>query len=108
MAKKDFFYNTKDILDLKELIRTGEPIRRIAFREHERFGTSATALQQQLYKLAKTTTKVQKWEGPKRVRKAANVNPIVETKGFTLPEGTTFEGEAKRVSIHADHFRIYF
>lgn len=109
MAKNDYFYNTKDILDLKELIRTGEPLRRVAMREYERFGApSANALLQQLYKLAKTTTKIQKWEGPKRIRQAATVKPTVETKGFSIPEGTKFEGESKRVVIYSDHFRIYF
>jgi len=108
MAKNDYFYNTKDILDLKELIRTGEPLRRIAFREYERFDTTPNGLLQQLYKVAKTTTKIRKWEGPKRMRQTPVVKPTTETRGFTLPEGTTFEGESKRVVIFPDHFRIYF
>lgn len=108
MATNKYFYNYKEVRELKELIRTGEPIARIARREYERFGTTPGALTIKMYQLAKSTNNIQEWNGPKRERRAATVNPTVETKGFTLPEGTTFEGQSKRVVIYPDHFRIYF
>lgn len=107
MAKNSFFYNTQDIKDLKELIRTGEPISRIAEREYQRFGApSAQALQVKMYKLAESTTKVREWNGPKRIRTA---KPVArKSKGVVVPQGTTFEGTPKKVEIFSDHFRIYF
>jgi len=112
MATNKFFYNWKEVKELKELIRTGEPITKIANREAKRFGTTPLALRVKMYKLAKSTNKIREWDGfktkKKTTRLAASVKPTVETKGFTLPEGTTFEGESKRVVIFPDHFRIYF
>ena len=112
MAKNPFFYNTNDVREMKELIRTGEPIRRIAQREYQRFGApSAQALALKMYKLAESTRKVRDWNGPKRARTStpvATTTTSTETRGLSLPQGTTFEGEAKRVEIYANHFRIYF
>lgn len=104
-----YFYSWKDIKEMKELIRTGEPLIRIARREYERFGaSSASAFALKLYKLAKSTTKIRNWEGPKRTRSVKT--PIVPTQdtGVMVPEGTTFEGTPKKVVIYKDHFRIYF
>lgn len=106
-----YFYNWKDIKEMKDLIRTGEPILRIARREYQRFGaSSASAFALKLYKLAKSTNMIREWEGSKRERKAKTVTPTVPTqeKGVMVPEGTTFEGTPKKVVIYSDHFRIYF
>jgi len=35
------------------------------------------------------------------------VTPVQEAK-LTLPEGMTFEGVAKQVELHSNHFRVYF
>ena len=106
MAKNKFFYNPSEIKELKELIRTGEPISRIAERECERFGTSAIALKAKMYELAKTTRKVRQWEGSKINR--VSKQPVKQEVGIAVPTGTTFEGTPKRVVIFSDHFRIYF
>lgn len=108
MATNKYFYNWKEVKELKELIRTGEPIAQIARREANRFGTTSKALTIKMYKLAKSTNSIRKWEGPKRMRQTPVAKPTTETRGFTLPEGTTFEGQSKRVVIFPDHFRIYF
>lgn len=109
MSKTDFFYTTNDIKELKELIRTGEPISRIAKRECTRFNTTPSALSIKMYKLAKNTTKIREWDGPKRSRTPKSERVVSEKeKGFTVPEGTTFEGTPKKVQIFKDHFRIYF
>lgn len=110
MAKNNYFYNTQDIKELKELIRTGEPIKRIAERECGKYNTSAQALAIKMYNLAKTTTKVREWTG-KRVRRTkaqlAEARPT-QNVGIDVPTGTTFEGTPKKVTIYPDHFRIYF
>ena len=31
-----------------------------------------------------------------------------KVKPLTLPEGMTYQGKAKKVELHADHFRVYF
>ena len=112
MATNKFFYNWKEIKELKDLIRTGEPIAKIARREYERFGTTELALRMKMYQLAKSTNKVREWDGFKTKRKtapvAAKVTTPAEPKGVLVPEGTTFEGQSKRVVIFPDHFRIYF
>ena len=111
MATNPYFYNWRDIKEMKELIRTGQPIAQIAKREYARFNTTAGALQMKLYQLAKSTNNIREWEGPKKVRrtKAQMAETQAPTnKGLTVPAGTTFEGTPKRVEIHTDHFRIYF
>lgn len=114
MATNKFFYNWREVKELKELIRTGEPISRIAKRECGRFNTSAQALQMKMYKLAKSTNSIREWEGPKAERKPRRTKAqMAEAKqqtstGLTVPAGTTFEGTPKKVEIHTDHFRIYF
>ena len=111
VATNKFFYNWKEIKELKDLIRTGEPISRIAQREYARFNTTALALRMKMYQLAKSTNNIREWEGPKKVRrtKAQMAEAQATTnRGLTVPAGTTFEGTPKKVEIHTDHFRIYF
>jgi len=108
MATNNFFYNWKEIKELKDLIRTGEPITQIAKRECARFNTSEQALRMKMYKLAKSTNKIREWDGPKRTRKTTTPQPTTAPKGVLVPEGTTFEGTPKKVELYKDHFRIYF
>lgn len=105
-----YFYSWRDIKEMKELIRTGEPIIRIARREYQRFGaSSASAFALKLYKIAQNTTKIRKWEGSKRERTPKAEMPQTQpNQGLAVPAGTTFEGTPKRVEIHTDHFRVYF
>lgn len=122
--KNRFFYNTSDIQKMKELIRTGQPLLQIARNEHANFGASQQGFYLKLTQLAKSTTKIREWSGPKKLRRtkkqmmearqrelvgvtsATSATPT--TTGFVVPQGTSFEGTPKRVEIFADHFRIYF
>jgi hypothetical protein len=115
MSIKNYHYNYKDIKGMKELIRTGRPLLQIAREEHERYGATLAGFYAKLQKLAKTTTKIRKWEGPKKTRRteaeiAATTPKVAATQdaGIAVPEGTTFEGVPKKVVIYKDHFRIYF
>lgn len=109
--KNKFFYNTADIQRMKELIRTGEPIARIAKREHASFNTSEKGFLMKLYKLSKNTRKIKQWEGPKRVRKAVTTTTAVasvEPQGINVPEGVSLDLTSKRVVLFDNHVRIYF
>ena len=111
MATKNYFYNYKDIKKMKEFIRTGRPLLQIAREEHANFGASLSGFYGKLMQLAKTTTKIRKWEGPRRMRRTkeeiATTQPMEET-GISVPEGTTFEVTPKRVVIYSNHLRVYF
>ncbi len=111
--KNSFFYNTADVLKMKELIRTGQPLLQIARNEHANFGTSQQGFYLKLTQLAKSTSKIREWHGPKKLRRTKEEllkarKQEESAKGFVVPQGTTFEGTPKRVEIFADHFRIYF
>lgn len=111
--KNGFFYSTSDLLKMKDLIRTGQPLLQIARNEHSNFGASQIGFYTKLTQLAKSTTKIRKWNGPKKLRRTKEElikakQKEISTAGFTVPQGTTFEGTPKRVEIFADHFRIYF
>ena len=104
--KNNFFYTNADIKQMKELIRTGEPLIAIAEREHERFNAPKTGFYFKLMSVAKNTTKIRQWDGPKvrRAKSKASVQP----KETRMPEGFTFEGTPKKVTFCVDHFRVYF
>lgn len=105
--KKNFFYSNADIKQMKELIRTGEPLIAIAEREHERFNAGKSGFYLKLISVAKNTTKIKTWEGPKR-RRAKSIATPVQPKETRMPEGFTFEGTPKKVTFCVDHFRVYF
>lgn len=109
MAKKNFFYNTAEIKAMKELIRTGEPLKRISRREYVNFNTSQNAFYHKLLKIAKNTTKIREWDGWKtkgrKAQKQEQKPAIIEKQ---LPEGFTFDGVPKKVTFCVDHFRVYF
>jgi hypothetical protein len=108
--KNSFFYNTADIKKMKELIRTGEPLARIAKREYSSFNVTEKALLVKLYKVSKNTTKVRTWDGPKRTKTMVEktIEQPVELKGINVPEGVSLDFTSKRVVMHNDHVRIYF
>jgi len=112
MSTTSFFYDQKEIKAMKELIRTGKPLLQIAREEHENYNATLSGFYTKLQKLAKNTTKIREWDGPKRVRRTKAEITASKTKssemGIEVPAGTTFEGTPKKVVIHSDHFRIYF
>ena len=103
--KNSFFYSTADIKEMKELIRTGEPLIAIAEREHSRFNTTKNAFYTKLISVSRNTTKIKTWDGPKRRRIKSIINAV---EGTSMPEGFTFEGTPKKVTFCLDHFRVYF
>ena len=108
--KNKFFYNTADIKKMKEFIRTGEPLARIAEREHQNFNAGRNGFLMKLYSLSKNTRKVRKWEGAKTTKTIVEktIEQPVEPKGINVPEGVSLDFTSKRVVMHNDHVRIYF
>lgn len=98
MANNQFFYTEQDIKEMKELIRTGERLSKIARAHHSKFNAPEIGFYHKLLKLSKTTRKV----------KRSGVVDKGSAKGLSIPDGTTFEGVSKKVQIFKDHFRIYF
>jgi hypothetical protein len=105
--KNSFFYSNAEIKEMKELIRTGEPLIAIAEREHGRFNAGKTGFYLKLINVAKNTTKIKDWDGP-RIRRAKSIKAPVQPKETRMPEGFTFEGTPKKVTFCVDHFRVYF
>lgn len=85
----------EQVQELKNVIRTGEPICSIAERLAPVYKKPETSFRVTLYNLAKRTYKIAEWKGPKRrSRKAASVELEI-SKVIT------------RVEKHKDHIRIY-
>jgi hypothetical protein len=108
--KKGYFYSPMDIKRMKTLIRTGMPLSKIAREQHESFGAPLTGFYTKLCSVAKHTTKIREWNGPKIVRRKTIQKPsIVEkTEGINVPQGVSLDFTSKRVVMHNDHVRIYF
>jgi len=72
-------------------------------------GASLSGFYAKLVQVAKHTTKVREWDGPKIVRRKLKEPVIVEkTEGIAMPEGVSLDFTSKRVTMHNDHVRIYF
>lgn len=107
--KNNYFYSPMDIKRMKTLIRTGKPLTQIAEEQHESFGTSLGGFYAKLVQVAKHTTKIRKWNGPKIVRRNIQKPLVVEkTQGIAVPEGVSLDFTAKRVTMHNNHVCIYF
>jgi hypothetical protein len=84
------------VKEMKELIRTGEPIMQLAERLASKYGVSELSMRNKLYYVAKSTYKIADWNGPKRRTNAKSAEPSpIEVKG-------------KRVVMYSNHIRIYF
>jgi hypothetical protein len=95
MSRKSIFSDFQ-VKEMKEIIRTGEPIVTLAERLAIKYNVSEPTMRTKLYSIAKSTYKIAKWNGPKRRIK----------KKEEEPQETSYA--AKRVVMYEDHIRIYF
>jgi len=113
-----FFYSEETIASMKKALQTTETIESIARRISTDINKSYTAVLAKIHKISKDMperkrTRFSKVE-PKLVKQKFNFQPesVVEQQpadiGVDVPHGMTFEGKPKRISLHSDHFRIYF
>lgn len=104
------FYTAKEEEIMKKAISSGETIKSIAARLAVEFNRPIPGLSQKLNTLKKQIPSIKH----RLVKQKFNFQPepIVEQQpadiGVDIPHGMTFEGKPKRISLHSDHFRIYF
>jgi hypothetical protein len=108
-------YTKKEINIMKSNIATGEPITYIADRLAIEFDRPVVGLRCKLYNLKSQVKKIDDWKGPTKievVKEKLNFEPDTIQQpadvGVEVPHGMTFEGKPKRITLHSDHFRIYF
>ena len=111
MSRKTSFTEAQ-IKEMKQVIRTGEPIVMLAERLASQYNVTENTLRNKLYSVAKRTKKIADWTGPKkRVTKTENTStPDVDTMIVDAPTTTeaTADVVGKRVVMYDDHIRIYF
>lgn len=122
------FYTESEINEVLETLKTDVTSKsnlQIIVELANKFNRPVSGLEQKIHALARKDSaikeillsrrkalKARKSEGkqlsnpPRRIK----VNSLIvkETKALTLPEGMTYQGTAKKVELHADHFRVYF
>lgn len=99
MSRKARFTDVQ-VQEMKEIIRTGEPIAMLAERLATRYNVTADTLRNKMYSVAKRTRKIAEWNGPKR-RRQKNTEMSSVTTNVPTAMG-------KKVEMYADHIRIYF
>lgn len=100
MSRKALFTDVQ-VQEMKEMIRTGEPIVRLAERLATRYNVNENSMRTKLYSVAKRTRKIAEWNGPKRRRQKNTEMSSVTTTNVPTAMG-------KKVEMYADHIRIYF
>ena len=95
MSRRPMFTNFQ-VKEMKEIIRTGEPIMQLAERLSSKYGVSELSMRNKLYNIARSTYKIADWNGPKRRTKTKSAEPSpIQVKG-------------KKVVMYSNHIRIYF
>jgi hypothetical protein len=105
-TKTIVFYTNEQLKEMKEAIRTGQPIAQLARIYSEKWGKSEKGLLVKFYKLSKKTYNVAEWNGPKRTKK--DQKPAVIKTETEMPEGFSFEGRPRKITFCIDHFKVYF
>ncbi len=112
-----FFYSEETIASIKKALQTTETIENIAKKISIDIDKSYTAVLAKVHKISRDMperkkTKFSKVESVKSVitvcaNKEENQQQPADI-GVDVPHGMTFEGKPKRITLHSDHFRIYF
>ncbi|NBW33724.1 MAG: hypothetical protein EBR30_01565 [Cytophagia bacterium] len=100
MSRKALFTDVQ-VQEMKESIRTGEPIAMLAEKLATKYNVPTNTLRNKLYSVAKRTRKIAEWNGPKRRRQKNTEMSSVTTTNVPTSMG-------KKVEMYADHIRIYF
>jgi hypothetical protein len=106
MARRPIF-NDFQVKEMKEIIRTGEPIMMLAEKLATKYGVSESSMRSKLYSIARRTYKIAEWNGPKRRTKKNMTNESTISESITTMEQPT-QLTGKKVVMYEDHIRIYF
>lgn len=98
MARKPIFSDFQ-VREMKELIRTGEPIMMLAERLAVKYNVPEQSMRNKLYNVARRTYKIADWNGPKR-RSTKKFEPSTVAAPVSVIGG--------RIERYDDHIRIYF
>ena len=111
----NYFYTEEELLQLENAINSKEyeTDYKIANAFSEKFGRSANTIYNKICamrgKNVRGRVKVVKQKAKKvKQTPVAKIEVTQEVKPLTLPQGMTYQGKAKKVELHADHFRVYF
>lgn len=117
MTKEVKFYTVEEQKIMKQHLSTGQTRRSVARKLAIMFNRTEYAVYQKLARVKVDNVKLK----PEALTLASirakkelqdSYRPIVEQQpaevGINVPHGMTFEGKPKRISLHSDHFRIYF
>jgi hypothetical protein len=81
----------------------------------EKFGKSVDTVYAKIRRMIGTKVSVPGGVTYKTKKTSTAIQPVAkieviqeEVKPLTLPKGMTYQGTAKKVELHADHFRVYF
>ena len=116
VKKSNYFYTEEELLQLENAMNSDEykTDYKIAKSLSEKLGRSSNTLYNKICALrgknVRGRVKVVK-QKTKKVKQTpvAKIEVIQEkVKPLTLPQGMTYQGKAKKVELHADHFRVYF
>jgi len=111
----NYFYTEEELQQLQDAINSKEykTDYKIAHAFSKKFGRSANTLYNKICAIrGKNVRGKVKVVAKKTVKTkqtpVAKIEVIEEVKPLTLPQGMTYQGKAKKVELHADHFRVYF
>lgn len=104
MSRKTMFTEAQ-IKEMKEIIRTGEPIIALAERLAPRYNVPENSMRSKLYSIAKRTYKIANWNGPKKRKLKAKFTTPTD---MPTPTSEPVEMTGKKVVMYSDHVRIYF
>jgi len=111
VKKSKFFYTQEEIQQLQDAINSKEHKTNFAIAKvyAEKLNRSIDTIYSKVRELTGKKTTANRKRPIKSVEvPVAKIEVIQEVKPLTLPQGMTYQGKAKKVELHADHFRVYF
>lgn len=118
---KASFYTEEQIIEMISLLKTRDvKLNQLSKDLAIKYNKTEYSTRFKLYELKKKIKvgefkDIKQVNVKKTVKKPSNLNfePDVEKQqpadiGVDVPHGMTFEGKPKRITLHSDHFRIYF
>jgi hypothetical protein len=111
VKRSKFFYTQEEIQQLQDAINSKKHKTNFALAKvyAEKLDRSIDTIYSKVRQLIGKKTTANRKRPIKSVEvPVAKIEVIQEVKPLTLPQGMTYQGKAKTVELHADHFRVYF